>query len=397
MSGQEPARRVFGDPASLTATLVRPSTFLPERAPSGNSSSAEQLVTSLCNTIEQYSSGVNEINESTKELRTVIEHQLNSGIQQVSDTAQQLRQEITQLNNQLQQLSSSTDQLRTENKDLRNLLQESSQAVDQLRVVNFALRARLQEASHPATSTSTAPKRTSLTAFSPERPLAKKAAVGHRQTRARDSGASIDSDGTQPDSPIDVPFKSQPSVRNPAPLPSIRPSPPQASVRIPPPQLPGRAPPQPQSVTGAVSVSYPKDPATIGCLRIDVLAVSEGKWAADVSNDLQEMIKDYLKWAASRTKNFAVPKYSWIDLSAVQCHWHEISRNDSYGPCIWHENGEGAEDWYHACTACETRGELCCMLESKNVLVLLPLLPSSRRDKRPNLGPHDRSYWVNGD
>lgn len=35
------------------------------------------------------------------------------------------------------------------------------------------------------------------------------------------------------------------------------------------------------------------------------------------------------------------------------------------------------------------------MLEKEYMLVLLPLLPSSREDGRDDLGPDDLAYWMN--
>ena len=298
---------------------------------------------------------------------------------QLRAEAETLRSRNSQLTTQLQQSSKDLQHSRSENAILKTSLDQSTQKTDDLRIEMSALRKRLNEVSHTTASTSTASKRPSVTTFSPDKASAKKVAI-HRSTRSHSSRASVDSDCTHSGSPGGVIL---------TPIPPILPIPNssrQLHVRVPSRQQPFTPP----SITSHATPSYPEDAASVGSIRIDIKAVSEGRWPAEVSDVLQEKIKEYLQWAMERKKSFAVPKHSSSDRI---CNWHTIARNPSYPDCVWNVNEEGMEDKYHACADCGTRGELCFVLERENVLVLLPLLPSQREAQ--DVGPHDLSYWLN--
>lgn len=195
------------------------------------------------------------------------------------------------LDGYLQQISNSTDELRTENRDrrarldesaqmaynsrsekttLQNSLNQSTQTVEQLRTEMSDLHRRLrelQEAFHAAESTSTSLKRTSVTAFSPDMSPAEKVAV-LVPTRSHASQPTMPSVGTQLGSSSNVLLTTVPLISD-------------AET-----QAPSRRSPQPQPATLQPIASYPEDTTTIGRLRIDLLAVQEGKWAAKVPNIL---------------------------------------------------------------------------------------------------------------
>ena len=80
--------------------------------------------------------------------------------------------------------------------------------------------------------------------------------------------------------------------------------------------------------------------------------------------------------------------------------YHPTAPKSGALPVIWNVNGilmyPGAENWYHACLGRGSIAEsLCCVLEIVDVLVLLLWCSSVRNDKRLDLDPTDRSYWVN--
>ena len=54
-----------------------------------------------------------------------------------------------------------------------------------------------------------------------------------------------------------------------------------------------------------------------------VKAAIEGRWPTDVSDAMQENIKEYLDWAKERKKSFAVPKHP----PDQRCNWHTIAPN----------------------------------------------------------------------
>ena len=85
------------------------------------------------------------------------------------------------------------------------------------------------------------------------------------------------------------------------------------------------------------SVPYPEDIASVSCLRIDVDKVTEKRWEDSVSDDLRELVRDHLKWSATRSKNFAVPKQDSSDVSVIQCHWNTIARSKIDRVCAWHD------------------------------------------------------------
>lgn len=150
------------------------------------------------------------------------------------------------------------------------------------------------------------------------------------------------------------------------------------------------------SVPQAPNKPYPDDASRVGCVRINILEVEQGIWDIDVPQCPEKRVREYLEWSAMRTKNYAIPKADALDLSNLQCHWHQIARHPFEKICEWHVDGQGEIYHHHACLTCESRRSLCSVLESEGVLVLLPLAPSARKDRRPDLSPEDISYWVNG-
>ena len=150
----------------------------------------------------------------------------------------------------------------------------------------------------------------------------------------------------------------------------------------------------PDDPSPIIPVSYPEDIASVGCMRINISEVTEERWEESVSDDLRELVRNHLKWSASRSKNFAVPKKHSLDVSEMQCLWHSIARSKTDKACLWHD-AEGRDDVHHACKSCQDRMTLCSILEKESVLVSLPLHPSARQDKDQTPTPRDRSYWVN--
>lgn len=355
----------------------------------------------LLNQLDQTITVLSELKTERLELRKQQSHDaelstmLSARLQQASEDTELLRVRNTELDARLQQTSKDGELLKVRNTDLDTRFQQAFEDIELLRARNTQLSINLQQSAHDAMQlstrdddlsiqrfqysnepnspppfpghTTTPARRTSLAAFSPDNLVSnlvsKKRVIGKRASKGQGSRASIDSDSTQSRSPSEVSLVSEPSLQ------------------------------RPMVVT--THASYPRDATTIGCVRIDAQDVEQGRWAPGVSGDLQELIKDYLKWAEGRKKSHLRPKVDQLKLSDIQCHWHELARHDRQRVCEWERNADGGKDCYHACLCCESRGQLCCILESQNMLVLLPLLPSSRHDKRHDLGPGHRSYWVN--
>ena len=319
----------------------------------------------------------------------------NTELEQTSKERELLRARNTDLDIRLEQTFKDRELLKARNTDLNTRLEQTSKERELLEARNTQLSINLRQSAHDAMQlstrdddlsiqrfqysnepnspppfpghTTTPARRTSLAAFSPDNLVSnlvsKKRVIGKRASKGQGSRASIDSDSTQSRSPSESSLVSEPSLQ------------------------------RPMVVT--TRASYPRDATTIGCVRIEAQDVEQGRWAPGVSGDLQELIKDYLKWAEGRKKSHLRPKVDQLKLSDIQCHWHELARDPRERVCEWERNADGGKDCYHACLCCESRGQLCCILESQNILVLLPLLPSSRHDKRHDLGPGHLSYWVN--
>ena len=135
-------------------------------------------------------------------------------------------------------------------------------------------------------------------------------------------------------------------------------------------QVPSRPAPSMPDPPSSLSTRSPKDVLSVECVQIDVLKAMADSWTDDISLQLRQLVRDLLVWTTGRNSHFAEPKELISDLANVPCLWHQYSRNQREKTC--------ARAPGHACSSCGKRKLLCAILESRNNLMLLPLHPSVR-------------------
>lgn len=102
-----------------------------------------------------------------------------------------------------------------------------------------------------------------------------------------------------------------------------------------------------------------------------------------------------LDMGREKVKKFHIPNRNDVDQFELPCHWHEFPHHTTDKISEWYFDAPRAPENCHACHCCENYPSLCSVLESRSMIVLLPLHSSARENKRPSLGPNDHSYWIN--
>lgn len=65
---------------------------------------------------------------------------------------------------------------------------------------------------------------------------------------------------------------------------------------------------------------YPDNASNIDCVRINGSEVIQGRWSPDVSEDLQEPIREYFPCSGKRAKNYLMPESDLLNISCIQCY-----------------------------------------------------------------------------